>query len=95
MSHSEQLQSTSEELDACRDAKAAVEDRLEGAEVAGAALEQDKAQLAADLAAKQEALQAALSRCEAAEVQHVPCSYVHFWMPVFGSCLINVQSSWE
>lgn len=57
-----------DELHSCREDKAGAEAQLAESRAAGAALEQDKARLTADLAAKQEALQTALSRCEAAEV---------------------------
>lgn len=64
----EEKQHTEGELSACQDARAAVEQQLAAQQAAAQKLEADRAALAADLAAKQEALQAALARCEAAEV---------------------------
>ena len=64
----EEKQAIADELAACRDAQAAIEQQLAAQREAGEALAAQKAQLAADLAAKQQALEAALQRCEAAEV---------------------------
>ena len=64
----EEKQATADELAAYRDARAATEQQLAAQREAGEALAAQKAQLAADLAAKQQALDAALQRCEAAEV---------------------------
>lgn len=64
----EEKQATADELAACRDAQAAIEQQLAAQRVTGETLAAQKAQLAADLAAKQQALDAALQRCEAAEV---------------------------
>lgn len=67
----EAKQSTEDELAATRDAKAAFQAQLAAQQEAGEALTAEKAQLAAELAVKQEALQAALARCETAEVRDV------------------------
>lgn len=56
---------------ACRDAAAAIEQQLVAQREAAETVAVQKAQLAADLAAKQQALEAALQRCEAAEVRAV------------------------
>ena len=64
----EEKQATADELVACRDARAATEQQLAAQREAGEALAAQKTQLAADLAARQQVLDAALQRCEAAEV---------------------------
>ena len=63
----DEKQATADELAACRNAQAATEQQLAAQREAGQALAAQKAQLAADLAAKQQALEAALQRCESAE----------------------------
>jgi hypothetical protein len=69
----EEKQATADELAACRDAQAATEQQLAAQREAGEALAAQKAQLAADLAAKQQALEAALQRCEGAEASLSIC----------------------
>jgi hypothetical protein len=69
----DEKQAIADELAACRDAQAATEQQLAAQREAGEALAAQKAQLAADLAAKQQALEAALLCCEAAEASLSAC----------------------